>query len=165
MATLGGEAQGTRPAVFARSAPNDVGEDPGAPLVLQGNPGEYQAIARRLAAGGCGGPRWPTIRSSVAVEFDPAVAPVLAMDCLGDGQGLRQFRARQILQGLRSGACVLRSSRQAERPRTPLVANLEDYERVRRLLQTQIVSAADEPQDPLAMAMVARANVYLAVRQ
>ena len=40
----------------------------------------------RLAAGGCGGPRWPTIRSSVAVALDPAVAPALAMDCLGDGQ-------------------------------------------------------------------------------
>ena len=109
MASLGaGGARETRPAVLARSVPSDVDQDPGATLVLRGNPGEYQEIAQWLAEGGCGGPRWSTIRSRVAVEFHPALTTALALDRVADGLGLLRIRGRQILQGLVSGACVLR---------------------------------------------------------
>ena len=82
-----------------------------------------------------------------------------------DSQSPSRLRDRFVLSALVRGA---RLHRQLEI--TPCVSeeSLEveprDYEAVRGLLQSPLVASADDAVDPLAVAMVNRANVYLEMK-
>jgi hypothetical protein len=75
-----------------------------------------------------------------------------------------RVRERRILEGLLVGASLLRHSSQAEDPEAIVSITPTDYGHVRRLLRSSLISTPDLAFHPLAAAMVARTNVYMAVR-
>lgn len=150
------------PAIFVRSMPSDAEEPPGASLVLRAQPAESESIARWLAAGGGPGNAWAAIEPPSEVEYDPAIASILAPPASGGGGVLLPYGDRRLVQGLVLGAAILRTSRTGQTD-GPLRVSVEDYEEVRRLLQSEVVCRNDDQRDPLAVAMVARANVYLTI--
>jgi hypothetical protein len=154
----------SRPAVFSRFAPLEADEDPGATLVVRGNTNECATIRQWLAVGSRGGFDWAHLPAQGTTGMPPALESLLAADCSPNERGLRRFRDRQVLHGLLAGACLLRAARQEVQPESSLAVNLEDYELVRGVLQSPIVASADDSFDPLAAAMVSRANVYMSVK-
>ena len=154
--------RGARPALFHCVGPGDADDDPGATLVLRGDGLEQAAMARWLLTAGSNHPDWEAIPPVDNIQAEPALeAGLLALHLSPVGCG--GLRNRQVLDALLAGATLLRALGTVPVP-PDLTTNLEDYELVRRLLQTRVVAGADEAYDPLAAAMVDRANVYLAVK-
>ena len=151
------------PAIFTNSVPDEPDEDPRATLVLQGNPDECQALAEWLVRFG-GRLVWPDIADELQIGADAALRHVLRPGALGGRSGTWHTRDQEVLRGLLAGACLLRSPRGDSQPDANLTVTVEDYDRIRKLLLSSIVSAASESCDPLAVAMVDRANVYLTVK-
>jgi hypothetical protein len=150
-----------RPVLFHCVGPGDADDDPGATLVLRGDGPEQAAVARWLLTAENDRPNWETIP-----RVDIQAGPVLEADLMAlrlSPAGCGGLRNRQVLDALLAGATLLRALGEVPVP-PDLITNLEDYELVRRLLQTSVVAGADETYDPLAAAMVERANVYLAVK-
>lgn len=77
--------------------------------------------------------------------------------------GAGGLRDRQVLDALLAGATLVRAMQEVPVP-PHLITSIEDYELVRRLVQTRVVTSADEAFDPLAADMVNRANVYMEVK-
>jgi hypothetical protein len=157
------DGEGSRPAVLSRFVPPDLDEDPGATLVLRGKSEECSTAAHWLLGLGEERPDWRDISTPVRVEMPPWLSPVLSVGRSSNGLGRRRIRDVRILRGLLAGATVLRAYRQGDEDGTARRVCGADYEQVRTLLQSRIVGSADEPYDPLAVAMVGRMNVYLAI--
>ena len=150
--------------MFTGSSPDDLDDDPGATLVLQGNPDESGAIMHWLLGAEHSLPDWANVRSSRSIQPDPVLQPVLCPRAVSNPPGGYQYRDQLILRGLLVGACLLRSSREGDQGSETLTISLDDYALVRRLLRTELVCPTDESCDPLAVDMVNRANIYLAVK-
>lgn len=163
MATTDQEGQNSRPALFCSSGQGDSEEDPGATLVLRGDPVEQAALGRWLLAPDTEFPDWDTVPPDLNIQIDPRVSAVLLPDPGSQG-GLGCFRDRQVVQALVLGAALARALEQDGMVLGTPMGSVEDYEMVRTLLQTRLVAGADEPHDPLAADMVGRANVYMAVK-
>lgn len=155
---------GSCPAMLSRFAPDDLDEEPGATVVLHGTTREVAAITRWLAAGGNADHVRRLPPGPFSVEFPPWLSSVLLADSRPNGRGRRRLRDLQVLRGLLAGACVLRSARDGDLAVAAGTVSRDDYESVRRLLQSPILLPADVACDPLATDMVNRANVYLASR-
>ena len=156
-------AEIARPALFCNGDCLDLTDDPGATLVLRGDDAEAAAIPRWLTLMQPQAPPWHAVSSALTVQTEPALAPVLSSYEI-DGAILTRFRDREVLRCLIVGAAVLRTAGQDTQELTELALTLDDYEQVRRLLQARLVGAADESCDPLAAAMVGRANVFLSIK-
>ena len=160
-----GDAEGGPcPAMLSRFVPDDLDEEPGATVVLRGTAQETAAIGRWLATQGNAdhGRRLPP--GPISVDFPTWLSSVLSPNPRSNGRGRRRLRDLQILRGLLAGACVLRSARDGDEAVATGTVSRDDYESVRRLLQSPILLPADAACDPLATDMVNRANVYLAAR-
>ena len=164
MASLADTEANSRPAIFSVSNPGNGEDDPGVALVAPGQ-------SRRT---GCRG-------TMVLLGPDPHRAelggyrrgrvdyPSLGVGAVlsprpGEEPGVRRLREQDILRSLVVGAAVLRSLGQGAEQATAveeLTLTTDDYEQVRRLLQSPLVAPADETCDPLAKDMVNRANVFL----
>jgi hypothetical protein len=151
-----------KPALFHCAGPYDAEGDPGATLVLRGDGAEQAAVAQWLLTAGNDHPDWETIPSVECFQREPALDAGLMALCLptASAGGLRNH---QVLNALLTGATLVRTMQEAPVP-PHLITSIEDYQLVRRLLQTRLVVGADEVFDPLAFAMVSRANVYMAVK-
>jgi hypothetical protein len=125
------------------------------------------AVARWFALGQIPTvPNWHAIADDLEVTPAPALAPVLPNEH-GDNSDIRRLRERELLRSLVVGAAVLRllGHQAGDAPHVDdLMLTLDDYEHVRRLLQSPAVTPADETCDPLAKDMVDRANVFLQAR-
>jgi hypothetical protein len=111
-------------------------------------------------------PNWHAIADDLEVTPAPALAPVLSNEH-GDNLDIRSLRERELLRSLVVGTGVLRvlGHQVEDAPQVDeLPLTVDDYEQVRRLLQSPAVTSADEICDPLAKDMVDRANVFLQVR-
>ena len=152
----------SRPAMFSRLVPSDLAEDPGATLVVRATLQENDDLARWLAAqGNANQGQQSSVRSST-VDTPAWLFRILSADPQGSSSIRHRYRESQIFRALVAGACILRTSCGEGRAEANVTA--EDYESVRQLLQSPILRSADATCDPLATAMVGRANVYLAAR-
>jgi hypothetical protein len=167
MASLADTEANSRPAIFSVSSPGSGEDDPGVALVLQAHPAELIAVARWFALGHIPTvPNWAAIGDDLSIAPAPALAPVLSPRP-GEESGVRRLRERDLLRCMVVGAAVLRSLGQvAEQAREAeeLTLTTDDYEQVRRLLQSPSVTPGDKACDPLAKDMVSRANVFLQAR-
>lgn len=154
----------SRPAIFSRFAPADPEEDPGNTLVLRSSTAECMAISQWLVAGPRGGFDCSAFPRPANVEVPCALMALLSPEHTAGRFGFRRFRDCQVLHSLLVGACVLCTAGQDTGPENPQTVSLEDYEQVRRLLQSRLVVAADQACDPLAADMVGRANIYISVK-
>jgi hypothetical protein len=151
-------------AMLSRFVPDDLDEEPGATVVLRGSVQEIAAIGRWLATGGNADRDRLLLPGPMSVELPAWLSSVLSPDSRPNGRGRRRLRDLQVLRGLLAGACVLRSARDGDEAVAAGTVSRDDYESVRRLLQSPILLPADAACDPLATDMIKRANVYLAAR-
>lgn len=159
------QADGTAPVVLIASAPDNLDDDPGATLVLQGDPTECNEIDAWLLPVSEGSAErhsevWPPVRNRNP-HFDSVMRQQFTTTC----SSVDRLRHYLVVQGLMAGASVRRTNFTDGRSVNSASIELEDYALVRRLLQSQIVSPGRELCNPLAIVMVDRANVYLAVKQ
>ena len=164
MASLADTEANSRPAIFSASSPGSGEDDPGVALTLQANPVEQSAVAQWFSLGQIPAmPNWQAVSNDVSVAPVAALAPVLSFRPTVD-QGMRRLRERDLLRCLIVGAAVLRSLGQGAEQAAAveeLTLTTDDYEQVRRLLQSRLLAPADETCDPLAKDMVDRANIFL----
>ena len=157
----------SRPAIFCVSNPGNDEDDPGVALVIRANPVELTALARWFALG-----QIPTVPNWAAIGEDETPTPVAALAPVlspspGEESGVRHLREQGLLRCLVVGAAILRSLGQRGEQAAEvqeLSLSTDDYEQVRRLLQSPSVTPGDEACDPLAKDMVSRANVFLQAR-
>ncbi|MCY2994715.1 MAG: hypothetical protein NTY19_43670 [Planctomycetota bacterium] len=154
----------SRPAMFSRLVPSDLAEDPGATLVVRATPQENEDLAHWLATQGNASPgEQPSARPST-VDTPGWLSRILAADPQGSSPIRHWYRESQILRAFVAGACVLRTSCSGAGSEAEANVTPEDYGYVRQLLRSPILRSADATCNPLATAMVGRANVYLAAR-
>ncbi|MCH7988939.1 MAG: hypothetical protein IID46_07280 [Planctomycetes bacterium] len=153
-----------RPAIFSRAVPTAVDDDPIATLVLRSNDDESTAITRWLMSGSPPSAILPDELPVNNVMFSPALNPVMTPRHLPNGRGPRKLRDCKLLAALLSGASLLRSAAQPDEPDNASAVGRDDYELVRRLLQSPLLCTADEPINQLAVDMVGRANVFLKLK-
>lgn len=147
------------PALFSVQAARFAGDDPGATLVLYGHPAKVQALTGWLQPGAEPPAPVPAVTPD-AVTLDPRIESLLR-PADGEGpDGLRRYRDRRILRGMLVGAAALRCP-----GATVLEVTLEDYAAVYGPVRGATLRPGDDPFDPLALAMVARANAYLAMQR
>jgi len=154
-----------RPAIFCGFVPSDADDDPGPSLVLRGSSNELNSITRWISERNSAHSDSVEIQWPNHIQYDPLLdeshwhLPVGATPAPH-----YQLCRYQLLRSLVTGACLLRSVQQPSASHTSLNVTMEDYELVRRLLQSQITAPADAPHDRLATQMLSRANVYLKVK-
>lgn len=157
-----------RPVVFAITGANDDGDAPGARLDLYASPAAEQKIISWLQQVKKDETvRLPMLHTAVEVNFPEAIDKLCWPTPPGsDAAGIFRLRDCQVFRALLAGACVLRHLDCGRPPTavTILTVSADDYETVHTLLQSRLVRPADELYDPLAAAMVARANEYLKMR-
>ena len=164
MASLADTEANSRPAIFSICNPGNGEDDPGVAMVLRSCPAELSAVARWFALGQIPTvPNWAAIGEDVATTPVAALAPVLSPRP-GEESSVHRLREQGIFRSLVGGAAVLRLlGRGAEQATAveELALTTDDYQQVRLLLQSPLVTPADETCDPLAKDMVNRANVFL----
>lgn len=156
-----GAATSTRPAIFTRFVPDSVDDVPIPIVVLRSTPDESSSIVRWLMAGCPQRAVLPDNQPPNGITFDPALIPVTIPSHLPNGRGPSKLRDCQLLSALLSGAWLTGNAEQSPEPTDLPTCGHDEYERVRRLLQSPLVNTADEPVDQLAVDMVNRANVFL----
>lgn len=151
--------RGPSPVLFTSQAAAAVGEVPGASVVLHGCSPQVKALEAWLASDA---PWEKSLADLVlpAITFDPPQlelkpdqTAVPALQALG-------FREREILRNLLVGAAVFRKVQEGV-PDNQWSVSHQDYQAVHKALQSAATRTADEHFDPLALAMVRRANAYL----
>ncbi|MHB1422842.1 MAG: hypothetical protein ACYC3I_06550 [Gemmataceae bacterium] len=153
------------PAVMACHSGRHLEDDLGATLILHGYPGKVASVTEWLR--GCKAealgtlPEPQTGRVVIEPRIEALLWPVLA----NQHSGLQRYRDCQILRGLLIGSSLLRMAQAAANPASDLEVGLQDYASVYGPIRGASLRPGDEPFDPLAVAMVNRANVHLAIRQ
>lgn len=153
-----------RPTVFTRGVPDGLDADPGVTLVLRCDSDESAAITQWSILAGQSGPGWENFHTPTQVRMNPALVPLMALNSSSTAGGVRCIRDRHVFQGLLTGAGLRRSCGQQSWTGESVDVNLQDYELVRRLLQSRLVASADAPVDRMAVAMVNRADTFLTVK-
>lgn len=137
------------PALFACCSTRSPEEDPGATLVLHGHPGEYAAVVEFLRSPAALNRTTAQPCAPGDVDFRPEVEAAI--------NKLQRYRDREVVRHLLVGAAVCRGAVDGQ----DLAVGVDAYNKVFNLLRQGTVRSAEEPFDPLAVAMVNRANCYL----
>ncbi|MBI2808659.1 MAG: hypothetical protein HYX68_27030 [Planctomycetes bacterium] len=152
------------PAVFVCQSPRLGDEDPAATLVLHGHPAKVGLLTdwlRHCSDANIG--KLP--RELLApIDFDGRLENLLWPAGPETPKGLRRYRECQILRGLLVGARILRERSTPATAAPKLTVTLGDYSAVYGRLQSASLQPEDAHFDPLAEAMVNRANAQLAMR-
>ena len=156
--------QSSRPALFCCGGCDTPENDPSASLLLRGDSREQVLVTQWLSTTAPDTPDWEIVPPAMTVQAVPALERLFSANRQNE-VGLNCRRDQQVLQALLVGAALIRTLQQDGLVVAPLIVSMEDYELVRRLLQTTLVAAADDAYDPLTAAMVNRANLFLAVRE
>jgi hypothetical protein len=149
--TRGGYAE--RPAIFSPIVDEDATEEPGATLVLQGHPDEVENLANYLHTPG----DTELYKLREPPETPSALHPTLEAMIMPH---LSRYRDQLVVRGLLAGAALLQQPRSARHGALDVLA----YSEVHALLHGRAAQAADDAFDPLATAMVRRANTFLKLR-
>jgi hypothetical protein len=153
------KAHKSSPALFSCLATSAAGDLPGATLVLHGYSPKIKSLETWLEQDA----DWlslPDDSPLPAVEFPPCLAPLVASGNVRPEPPLG-LRDRQILKGLLAGAALVQKGQEND---ARLLVELEVYRAVYKALQSTATQPVDEVFDPLALAMVRRTNVFLAMK-
>jgi hypothetical protein len=151
-----------RPAIVSRTVPDAIDDLPTPLLVLRSTADESSSVIRWLMAGRPQRSMLPEGPPTNGMTFDPALDPVTMPSDLPNGRGPKKLRDCQLLAALLSGAWLTKILDQQSPESTGLpTCGRQEYQRVRRLLQSPLLSTADEAVTQLAVDMVGRTNVLL----
>ncbi len=156
----GHQGEHPRPAVFAQANASDLDEDPGATLVLRCNTREREQVTSWLLNESCRLPDWT---SGFTISPAEANATLVAVDSALD-RLRHHLREQRVLRGLLAGTALLQTLGHANQANDVPHGIDDAMASIRALLLSPVVIPVDEPWDSLAIEMVNRANVYLAVR-
>lgn len=150
------------PVLFTSQTATAAGEVPGASLILHGCSPQVKALEAWLDSDTPWEKPLPKL-APPAITFDPPQlelkpdqTAVPALQALG-------FREREILRSLLVGAAVCRKVQEGVLDNLWCVSH-QDYHAVHKALQSAATRTADEHFDPLALAMVSRANAYVLMK-
>ena len=163
MAGLDGEAPHPRPTILSCGDAVETDEDPGATLLLRCDVEERQMITRWLIAGNRLVPGWANAASALHVGVNSVYLGEAALTNDSERQ-MMTFRERTVLRGLLAGVLLMRWTPEDDANDGPPNVTAADYNIVRAYLRLAIVGPVDGPCDSLAINMVNRANVFLAVK-
>jgi hypothetical protein len=152
----------TRPVVFSRQTAHLAEAVPGAMLVLHGFTAQRKSLEDWLLRES---PWLPlTVNLAIAaIQFDQSLRSLGFNQEAADGAVILGLRERRILKGLLMGTALVRKI-QVGNHDDILRVELADYQDVFEALQSSAIQPADESFDPLARAMVERANAYLSMK-
>lgn len=152
------------PAILCGGDRIDLADHPGASLTVHGDESESANVTRCLSCEQTQAPTWASLVSYITIREESLIAPIISPGAPHNASGLRCVRDWEVLRALVVGSAVTRAIGQSGQPVNELELAASDYEHVRGLLQSRVVCPADQASDPLAAAMVARANVFLGVK-
>jgi hypothetical protein len=152
------------PAIFTSFAPDDRDGNPAPTLTLSANVSELNAVSTWLLRNEL--PRINWGRTQEIAQENPNASDIDSDSeiLLGLGERISSLQDLHVVRGLMAGACLLRSANTPSSSDRNLSVTAEDYECVRSLLVSHVVSASNCPVEELAVSMVNRANVYLEVK-
>jgi len=159
---MSGSAQRT-PTVFCATSAKGADDAPGAALTLTCTDNEVTSIAKWLATEAPVAVSENEIEAPSSIQYDARIAALIAKNLNASSPRCRGLRESRILRGLLAGACILRSFQVKQNASSTIPVNLQDYDLVRNLLCSQIVKSDQAAYDPLTVAMIGRANVFMAV--
>jgi hypothetical protein len=156
---------GPKPLIVCQGVPDGLDESPGPAIVLRGGGRQSESALNALLQQQPAAWTGPDEGSTADVQIPNWLLPLTQPSAGEKNRGPRRLRDRLVLQALVRGA---RLYRQLENVPCVTEESLDvepcDYESVRDLLRSSLIASADEPVDPLAVAMVARSNVYLQLK-
>ncbi len=153
-----------RPTIFSRAVPSTTDDVPIPVLVLRSDPDESSSAIRWLMAG-C--PQRAVLLDGPptnGITFDLALISVTVPSILPNGRGPERIGDCQLLAAFLAGACMVGRFGRSPEASDSCTCGPNEYEQVRRLLQSPLVNIAEEPVDQTAVDMVNRANVYLELK-
>jgi hypothetical protein len=154
-----------RPTIFSRIVPEAIDDLPIPLLVLRSTADESLSVIRWLMSGRPQRTILPEGLPTNGMTFDPALVLVTIPSDLSNGRGPAKLRDCQLLAALLSGAWLTGNADQQSPETTGLpTCGRQEYQRVRRLLQSPLLSTADEAVAQLAVDMVGRTNVFLELK-
>ncbi len=153
-----------RPAIFSRTVPDSIDDLPIPLLVLRSTPDESSSVVRWLMAGRPQRAMLPEGLPTNGMTFDPALVPVTMPSDLPNGRGPAKLRDCQLLAALLAGAWLTGNAELLPESTGLPTCGRQEYQRVRRLLQSPLLCMADEPVTQLAVDMVGRTNVLLELK-
>ena len=149
-----------RPTIFSRTVPDSIDDLPIPLLVLRSTADESSSVIRWLVAGRPQRAVLPEGLPTNGMTLDPALVPVTMPSDLPNGRGPAKLRDCQLLAALLCGAWLMRNAESTGLP----TCGRQEYQQVRRLLQSPLLCSADEPINQLAVDMVGRTNVLLELK-
>ena len=164
MAAPGDGMPRRRPTVFSHGAIEDADDDPGATLLLRCDADELRAITQWLVAGSRLHANWANASHATSVVLNSVLGAAVSPRSTPGRRWPTRFRDSRILQGLLTGACMIRSLEHNNQANVSPELTFSDYGPVRTYLQSPTVCPVDEPIDTLAADMINRANVYLGIK-
>jgi len=150
------------PVLFTSQTAAVAGEVPGGSLVLHGCSPQVKSLEAWLDSDTPWEKSLPEL-ALPAISFDPPQLELLPDLTAHPTLQVLGFREREILRSLLIGAAVCRRV-QVGVPDNQLRVNHQDYQAVHKALQSAATRTADEHFDPLALAMVSRANAYVLMK-
>jgi hypothetical protein len=154
-----------RPALFSRSVPDSADEVPLPLLILRNSADESTALSQWIIAGNPEGASLPVGLTQSSITLHPHLHGLTTPVQSPNSEQPGKLRDCQLLTALLFGASLLRNVEQSHDSSDSQVCGAQEYEIVRRLLQSPILSHATEFVGPLAVDMVNRANVFLELKQ
>jgi hypothetical protein len=154
-----------RPALFSRSVPDSADEIPLPVTVVRSSTDESSALSRWLMSGSTEGISLPAGLPQNSITLHPDLLDLTMPNHSPTLQDRGNLRDCQLLAALLFGASLLKNIEQSHDSSDLQVCGPHEYEIVRRLLQSPILSYATESVDPPAIDMVNRANVFLELKQ
>jgi hypothetical protein len=154
--------RGPSPVLFTCQAATAAGEAPGASIVLHGCSPHVKSLEAWLESDTPWEKSLPEL-AQPAITFDPPLLHLLPDQTTVPGLQVLGFREREILRSLLVGAAVFRKDQEGVPDNLWRVSH-QDYHAVHKALQSAATRTADEHFDPLALAMVRRANAYLLMK-
>ena len=153
------------PALFSRFVPASADAIPLPLLVLRNSADESAALSRWVMAGCPEGTSLPLALPSWSITLHPDLLDLTTPGFSPISQPPDSVRDCRLLTALSFGASLMRNLEQSHDSSESQVCGPHEYEIVRRLLQSSILSHATESVDPLAIDMVNRSNVFLELKQ
>lgn len=151
------------PTVFCATSAKGTDDAPGAALTFTCTDNEVTSIAKWLVTQAPVAVNESEIEAPSTIQYDPRIATLITKILSTSSPRCRGLRESRILRGLLAGACILRSSQMKQNASSTIAVSLQDYDLVRNLLCSETVKSDQATYDPLTVAMIGRANVFLAV--
>lgn len=154
-----------RPVLFSRSVPASADDSPLPLLVLRNSADESSDLSRWIIEGYPERTSLPLALPQIFITLHPDLLDLTMPGHSLNSPNPENLRDCQLLTALLFGARLMRHVEQSHHSSESSACGPHEYENVRRLLQSPILSHTTDSVDPLAVDMVNRANVFLELKQ